>query len=246
MAKRVVDVLVPVALDQAYSYRVPDGLELAPGDCRQRAARRARRRPAWCGPKRDAQSAARQSPQGRRRTSSTCRRCKPELREFVDWVANYTLARAAWCCACACAWASISAPSAMRIGVRLAGPPPQAHDAGAQRACWRCSPTGCCAASATRRRSRRQLGVIDGTGRRGHAGSAGAAARAGRAAARSGLSPCPNLTPAQQRGRRRAARDASARGGFSVDAARRRHRLGQDRGLFRGGRRERSGAGGRR
>src|SRR5229473_3993108 len=27
-----VDVLVPVALDQAYSYRVPDGMELAPGD----------------------------------------------------------------------------------------------------------------------------------------------------------------------------------------------------------------------
>ena len=32
MAKRVVDVLVPVALDRAYSYRVPDGLAVAPGD----------------------------------------------------------------------------------------------------------------------------------------------------------------------------------------------------------------------
>src|SRR5439155_21818155 len=32
MAKRVVDVLVPVALEQTYSYRVPEGLELAPGD----------------------------------------------------------------------------------------------------------------------------------------------------------------------------------------------------------------------
>ena len=29
---RVVDILVPVALDQAYSYRVPEGVELAPGD----------------------------------------------------------------------------------------------------------------------------------------------------------------------------------------------------------------------
>src|SRR5271157_1814019 len=32
MARRVVDVLVPVALDRAYSYRVPDGLDLVPGD----------------------------------------------------------------------------------------------------------------------------------------------------------------------------------------------------------------------
>ena len=31
MASRVVDILLPVALDQAYSYRVPDGMELAPG-----------------------------------------------------------------------------------------------------------------------------------------------------------------------------------------------------------------------
>src|SRR5690348_3183971 len=31
MARRVVDVLVPVALDRAYSYCVPPALELAPG-----------------------------------------------------------------------------------------------------------------------------------------------------------------------------------------------------------------------
>src|SRR5712691_5594240 len=32
MAKRIVDVLVPVALDQTYSYRVPAGLAVEPGD----------------------------------------------------------------------------------------------------------------------------------------------------------------------------------------------------------------------
>src|ERR1700726_3305583 len=31
MPSRVVDILLPVALDQAYAYRVPDGMELAPG-----------------------------------------------------------------------------------------------------------------------------------------------------------------------------------------------------------------------
>jgi primosomal protein N' (replication factor Y) len=32
MARRVVDILVPVALDHTYSYRVPEGMEIAPGD----------------------------------------------------------------------------------------------------------------------------------------------------------------------------------------------------------------------
>ena len=32
MAQRIVDVLVPVALDRAYSYRAPDELGLAVGD----------------------------------------------------------------------------------------------------------------------------------------------------------------------------------------------------------------------
>src|SRR5665213_1296186 len=32
MTARIVDVLVPVALDQTYSYRLPEGLALAPGD----------------------------------------------------------------------------------------------------------------------------------------------------------------------------------------------------------------------
>jgi primosomal protein N' (replication factor Y) len=32
MAQKVVDIVVPVALDRAYSYKVPDGMTLEPGD----------------------------------------------------------------------------------------------------------------------------------------------------------------------------------------------------------------------
>ena len=36
MDLRTVDILVPVALDQTYTYRVPAGLALAPGDVASR------------------------------------------------------------------------------------------------------------------------------------------------------------------------------------------------------------------
>ena len=49
--RRVVDVLVPVALDQAYSYGVPAGMDVAPGDVVARAARPARGDRAWSGPR---------------------------------------------------------------------------------------------------------------------------------------------------------------------------------------------------
>ena len=112
MPRRVVDVLVPVALDQAYSYRVPEALALEPGDlvAVPLGAREATGR--GLGGQPESQSAPAQPAEGRRRESSTCRRCKPELRSFVDWVSDYTLARAAWCCAWRCAWASISGPRA--------------------------------------------------------------------------------------------------------------------------------------
>ena len=42
MPTRLVDVLVPVALDCAYSFRAPSELELAPGDIVRCAARPAR------------------------------------------------------------------------------------------------------------------------------------------------------------------------------------------------------------
>src|SRR5262249_13720875 len=91
MARRVVDVLVPVALDRAYSYRVPAALGPAAADIvtvppRPRetggglGAEAANPSPRPDGGLRDSEERVESPP------------LKPELRRFVDWVANYTLA----------------------------------------------------------------------------------------------------------------------------------------------------------
>ena len=90
MTRRVVDVLVPVALDHPYSYRVPDKLALAPGDvvsvplgARETTA------VVWA-----------ENPKPNPRLDNRLKDVeekldvpplKPELRSFVDWVANYTV-----------------------------------------------------------------------------------------------------------------------------------------------------------
>src|ERR1700720_700316 len=90
MTKRVVDVLLPVALDRAYSYRVPDQLELAPGDIVSvpLGAREATA-VVWA-----------ENPQSNPRLDNRLKDIeekleipplKEELRHFVDWVANYTV-----------------------------------------------------------------------------------------------------------------------------------------------------------
>ena len=57
---------------------------------------------------------------------------KPELRNFVDWVADYTLAPRGMVLRMCLRMGEHLGPARERVGVRLAGPPPQAHDAGAQ------------------------------------------------------------------------------------------------------------------
>ena len=90
MPRRVVDVLVPVALDRAYSYRVPEKLDLAPGDivCVPLGAREAtavvwaenpKPNPRFDNRLKDVEEKLEVPP------------LRPELRSFVDWVANYTL-----------------------------------------------------------------------------------------------------------------------------------------------------------
>src|SRR5262249_3998985 len=66
MTRRIVDVLVPVALDQTYSYRVPDDMALAPGDIvNVPLGARAATAVVWAGDSK-AKSRPRQPPQGDR------------------------------------------------------------------------------------------------------------------------------------------------------------------------------------
>src|SRR5271154_683674 len=123
MAKRVVDVLVPVALDRAYSYRVPEELELAPGDivCVPLGAREATA-VVWA-------ENAKPNPRLDNRLKDVEEKLdlpplKPELRNFVDWVANYTVSSRGMVLRMCLRMGELGAERE-RVGVRLAGPAPQ-------------------------------------------------------------------------------------------------------------------------
>src|SRR6202011_2919538 len=90
LASRVVDILLPVALDQAYSYRVPDAMELAPGDLVSvPLGARTATGVVWA-----------ENPTPNPRLDNRLKYVEerldippltPELRHFVDWVSTYTL-----------------------------------------------------------------------------------------------------------------------------------------------------------
>src|SRR6185437_7185100 len=124
MSTRIVDVLVPVALDQAYSYRVPAGLELAPGDVvAVRLGARDSMGVVWAeNPNPD--------PRLHNRLKDIDGKLdvpplKDELRHFVDWVAAYTLSARGTVLRMALRMGEHLGPGRERVGVRLAGPPPQ-------------------------------------------------------------------------------------------------------------------------
>src|SRR5436190_10821133 len=90
MARRTVDILVPLALDRAYSYRVPPGLELAAGDFVSVPLG-----PRECTGVVWGEGTAPPNLDNRLKEISEKLEIpplKPELRKFVDWVAEYTLA----------------------------------------------------------------------------------------------------------------------------------------------------------
>src|SRR6201994_164592 len=121
---RVVDVLVPVALNQAYSYRVPRGMELKPGDVvgvplgpREVLA------VVWA-------ENANPDPRLHNRLKDVGEKLdvpplQPELRSLVDWVANYTLSARGMVLRMTLRMGENLGPERMRMGVRLVGEPPR-------------------------------------------------------------------------------------------------------------------------
>ena len=125
MNARVVDVLVPVALDQTYSYRVPAGLALAPGDVVSvpLGSRGDTTGVVWA-------ENANPDPRLHNRMKDVAAKLdlpplKDELRQFVDWMAGYTLAARGTVLRMALRMGDRLGPGRERVGVRLAGPPPQ-------------------------------------------------------------------------------------------------------------------------
>src|ERR1700681_3986789 len=123
MTKRVVDVLLPVALDRAYSYRVPEELSLAPGDivCVPLGARETTA-VVWA-----------ENPKPNPRLDNRLKDVeeklelpplKDELRSLVDWVANYTLSSRGMVLRMCLRMGEHLGPERVRMGVRLSGAPP--------------------------------------------------------------------------------------------------------------------------
>ncbi len=122
-ATAFVDVLVPVALDQTYSYRVPDGLELAPGDLVSvPLGPRAVTGVVWADnvEVRSGLHNRLKDVEGKLDVPPL----KPELRKLVDWVSTYTLSPRGMVLRMALRMGEHLGPARERVGVRLAGPPP--------------------------------------------------------------------------------------------------------------------------
>jgi primosomal protein N' (replication factor Y) len=131
MAKRIVDVLVPVALDQAYSYRVPETLDLAPGDfVTVPLGPRDVTGVVW------ADGVAQSGLDNRLKDVAEKLDLAPlrgELRRFVDWVSDYTLSPRGMVLRMCLRMGEHLGTERVRLGVRIAGPLPQRMTAARRR-----------------------------------------------------------------------------------------------------------------
>src|SRR3954465_13001126 len=124
ITKPFVDILVPVALDQTYSYRVPKEFDLKPGDivAVPLGAREAIGvvwaddvdvRPGLHNRMKDVELKLDYPP------------LKPELRRFVDWVSEYTLMPRGMVRPMCLRMGNDLAPARDKVAVRISGPAPK-------------------------------------------------------------------------------------------------------------------------
>ncbi len=117
----IADVLVPVAVDTLYSYRIPTHLDVALGDVVD----------VPLGTKADGRPSSGRSVMAGPPISNRSNRgfdlsgLRPALRQFVDWVARWTLSPRGMVLRMVIGAALYAGPEKVRVGVRLAGPPPQ-------------------------------------------------------------------------------------------------------------------------
>ncbi len=121
MAERTVDVLVPVAVDSPYSYRIPADLALSPGDL-VAVPLGSRRVIGSVWPSRN------EAPERTKLKPISAKLDFPplpqELLQLVDWVADYTLSPRGMVLRMALRFDAELGEGRARIGVRLAGEPP--------------------------------------------------------------------------------------------------------------------------
>jgi primosomal protein N' (replication factor Y) len=131
LAPRVVDVLVPVALNQAYSYRVPRGVDLQPGDVvTVPLGARDVVGVVWAeNPNPDPRLHNRLKDVGERLDVP---RFRQELLDLVDWVANYTLSARGMVLRMTLRMGELG-PERVRLGVRLVGEAPKRMTPARQR-----------------------------------------------------------------------------------------------------------------
>ena len=132
MTRRIVDVLMPVAVDQVYSYRVPEGLILAPGDVvTAQLGARATSGVVW------AETDTPNPRFGNRLKDIQAKLdvppLRPELRKFVDWVADYTLSSRGMVLRMCLRRGEHLGPAREKIGVRFGGTTPKRMTAARSR-----------------------------------------------------------------------------------------------------------------
>ena len=120
MSNRIAEVLIPLALDTAYSYAVPDHLALSEGDVVQ-VPLGTRETAGVVWNLRDGAGANFKRVTG----VIDAPALSPGMRKFLDWVAWYTLAPKGSALAMGLKLAEEGRAEMPRVGVRLAGSPPR-------------------------------------------------------------------------------------------------------------------------